>query len=46
MDIEKRKRNKLIKIIFVDIIMSLAVVGLVFVLVAVVEGWRLGSNLK
>lgn len=46
MDIEKRKRNKLIRIIFVDIIMSLAVVGLVFVLVAVVEGWRLGSNLK
>ena len=46
MDIEKRKRNKLIKIIFVDIIMSLAVVGLVFVLVAIVEGWRLGSNLK
>ena len=35
MDIEKRKRNKLIRIIFVDIIMSLAVVGLVFVLVAV-----------
>ena len=46
MDIEKRNRNKLIRVIFVDIIMSLAVVGLVFVLVAVVEGWRLGANLK
>lgn len=46
MDIDKRKRNKLIRVIFVDILMSLAVIALVFVLVAVVEGWRLGSNLK
>ena len=46
MDIDKRKRNKMIRVIFVDIIMSLAVVALVFVLVAIVEGWRLSSNLK
>ena len=46
MDIDKRKRNRMIRVIFVDIIMSLAVVALVFVLVAIVEGWRLSSNLK
>ena len=46
MDIDKRKRNKMIRVIFVDVIMSLAVVALVFVLVAIVEGWRLSSNLK
>ena len=46
MDIDRRKRNRMIRVIFVDIIMSLAVVALVFVLVAIVEGWRLSSNLK
>jgi len=46
MDIDKRKRNKMIQVIFVDIIMALTVVALVFVLVAIVEGWRLSSNLK
>lgn len=46
MDIDKRKRNKVIRVIFMDIIMSLTVVALVFVLVAIVEGWRLSSNLK
>ena len=41
MDFDKEKRNQLIRVVIVDVISFFAVIFMVFILVAVVKGWRL-----
>lgn len=45
MDIEKRKRNRMIRLIVTEVVMVVAIVLIVGVLVAVANGWRLNKNL-
>ena len=46
MDFDKEKRNQLIRVVIVDVISFFAVIFMVFVLVAVVKGWRLNRKLE
>ena len=46
MDFDKEKRNQLIRVVIVDVISFLAVIFMVFILVAVVKGWRLNRKLE
>ena len=44
MDIEKIRRKRAVKVLVVDLIMTISVVVIVSILVAVVAGWRIGSD--
>ena len=46
MDFDKEKRNQLIRVVIVDVISFFAVIFMVFILVAVVKGWRLNRKLE
>lgn len=46
MDAEKRRRKKVLKVIVMDCLMAVAMVGLSFLLLAIVSGWRLNSKLS
>lgn len=44
-DIEELRRKRAIKVIITDIFMAISVIAIVFVLIAVVAGWRINSDL-
>ena len=46
MDAEKRRRKKILKVIVMDCLMAVAMMGLAFLLLVVVSGWRLNSKLS
>ncbi|MBP5512128.1 PEGA domain-containing protein [Candidatus Saccharibacteria bacterium] len=45
-EIEELRRKRAIKVVITDIFMTLSVVAIVFVLVAVVAGWRFNADLS
>ena len=45
-DIEKIRRKRAIKVLITDLFMATSVVGIVFVLVMAVAGWRINSNFE
>ena len=45
MDFDKERRNQLIRVVIVDVISFFAVIFMVFILVAVVKGWRLNRKI-
>ena len=45
MDIDKRKRRQHIRVIVTEVIMVLAIAGILGILLAVVSGWRVGEGM-